>query len=488
MVFMLHRLSIMAAQRRLQSGEISSEDLTRACLNRIEKIDQHLNAFLNLDAENALVAARFADALRAKNEAKTHPLLGIPIALKDNIAQSNSPMSCASKMLTNFISPYDSSVVSKLKNAGAILMGRLNLDEFAMGSSTENSAFGPTRNPWSLDRSPGGSSGGSAAAVAADLCIGALGSDTGGSIRQPAAFCGCVGLKPSYGRVSRFGLVAFASSLDQIGTMTKTAEDAAVLMNIIAGHDPKDSTSLPNAVPDFTANLDRDIKGIKVGLPREYFVKGLDEEVRSSIDQAIQTFQQLGAEMVELSLPHSEYAIATYYLIATAEASANLARFEGIRYGLRENGKDVFTLNARTRGRGFGAEVKRRILLGTYALSSGYYEAYYLRAQKVRTLICQDFQKAFEKADLLLAPTTPTPAFMIGEKSDPLQMYLLDIFTIPANLTGTCAISLPCGFSSSPRLPIGLQLIGKPLGEAILLKAAHSFEKASLWHQEKPPL
>lgn len=484
---MLHQLSISAALRRLQSGEICAEDLTIACLDRIEKSNKLLNAFLNVDAEKALSEARRADAIRkvAKSEKS---LLGVPIALKDNLALKDAPLSCASKILSNFTSPYDSGVAENLKKAGAILMGRLNLDEFAMGSSTENSAFGCTRNPWDLSRIPGGSSGGSAAAVAADLCIGALGSDTGGSIRQPAAFCGCVGLKPSYGRVSRYGLVAFASSLDQIGTMTKTVEDAALLLKIISGHDSRDSTSVPDAVPDFISNLDRNIKGLRIGLPKEYFIKGLDPEVRGSIEEAIETFQSLGAEMVEVSLPHSEYAIATYYLIATAEASANLARFEGIRYGLRIYGKDAFTLNARTRGRGFGAEVKRRILLGTYALSSGYYEDYYLRAQKVRTLICQDFEKAFEKADILLSPTTPVPAFSIGEKSDPLQMYLLDIFTIPANLTGTCAISLPCGFSDSPKLPIGLQLIGKPFGEMRLLQVAQAFEKASTWHLEKPPL
>ncbi|MBT5705908.1 MAG: Asp-tRNA(Asn)/Glu-tRNA(Gln) amidotransferase subunit GatA [Verrucomicrobia bacterium] len=484
---MLNQLTLAAARKKLLAGEITSTDLTTSCLDHITAIDGAHHAFLSTNAEAALAAAAEADQQISKGAGQDKQLLGIPLALKDNMAVNGAPLTCASKILENFVSPYDGTVATKLKDAGAILIGRLNLDEFAMGSSNENSAFGPTRNPWSLDRTPGGSSGGSAVAVSSDQCIAALGSDTGGSIRQPAAFCGCVGLKPSYGRVSRYGLVAFASSLDQIGPVTKTVEDAAILLNVIAGHDQRDSTSVPEPVPDFTEGISKDVKGLKIGLPKEYFVEGLDPAVKTAIEQAIETYRSLGAEIKEVSLPHSEYAIAAYYLIATAEASANLARFEGIRYGRRIEGDDPFTLNSRTRGQGFGPEVKRRVILGTYALSSGYYDAYYLRAQKVRTLIRQDFLKTFEEVDLMLTPTTPTPAFLIGEKiSDPLQMYLLDIFTISANLTGMCGISLPCGFSENPRLPIGLQLLGKSFGESTLLQAANAFEQATDWHHEKP--
>lgn len=484
---MLNELTLSAAMEQLRKGETTSTALTQACLDQIEKVDGAHNAFLSTHAESALAAAARADEQLSSGKTEGQDLLGIPLALKDNMAVKDAPLTCASKLLENFISPYDGTVAAKLKAAGAVLLGRLNLDEFAMGSSTENSAFGATRNPWDLNRTPGGSSGGSAVAVRSNQCIAALGSDTGGSIRQPAAFCGCVGLKPSYGRVSRYGLVAFASSLDQIGPVTKSVEDAAILMNTIAGHDPRDSTSVPEAVPDFTAKLNQDIKGLKIGLPKEYFIDGLDPAVKSAVEAAIQTYRDLGAEIQEVSLPHSEYAIAAYYLIATAEASANLARFEGIRYGQRVDGDDPFTLNSRTRGQGFGPEVKRRVILGTYALSSGYYDAYYLRAQKVRTLIREDFLKAFDSVDLLLTPTTPTPAFLLGEKiADPLQMYLLDIFTISANLTGMCGISVPCGFTENPRLPIGLQLLGKPFGEAPLLQAAHAFEQATSWHTESP--
>jgi aspartyl-tRNA(Asn)/glutamyl-tRNA(Gln) amidotransferase subunit A len=363
------------------------------------------------------------------------------------------------------------------------------MDEFAMGSSTENSAFGITRNPWDAERIPGGSSGGSAAAVAADECLAALGSDTGGSIRQPAALCGCVGLKPTYGRVSRYGLVAFASSLDQIGTFTKDVRDAATLLGVIAGHDPRDSTSVPQPVPDYSAALTGDIKGLKLGLPKEYLIGGLDAEVKAAVDAAVKQFEKLGVEIVGISLPHTDYAIATYYIIATAEASANLARFDGIRYGARVDGKDPVELYSRTRGAGFGPEVKRRIILGTYVLSSGYYDAYYLRAQKVRTLIRNDFLKAFEKVDAIVTPTSPTAAFKIGEKSDdPLQMYLSDIFTISCNLAGICGISVPCGFTKNPKLPIGLQLLGKPFGEETLLKIARAYEMNTAWHQQKPAM
>jgi aspartyl-tRNA(Asn)/glutamyl-tRNA(Gln) amidotransferase subunit A len=363
------------------------------------------------------------------------------------------------------------------------------MDEFAMGSSTENSAFGITRNPWDPTRIPGGSSGGSAAAVAADETIAALGSDTGGSIRQPAALCGCVGLKPTYGRVSRYGLVAFASSLDQIGTFTKNIHDAATLLGVIGGQDARDSTSVPQPVPDYTAALDGKIKGLKLGLPKEYLIGGLDAEVKAAMDAAVKQFERLGAEIVEISLPHTDYAVATYYIIATAEASANLARFDGVRYGARVDGADPIELYSRTRGAGFGAEVKRRIILGTYVLSSGYHDAYYLRAQKVRTLIRNDFLQAFGRVDAIITPTSPTAAFKIGEKSDdPLQMYLSDIFTISCNLAGICGVSLPGGFTKNPKLPIGLQLLGKPFGEEIILRLGHAYEQSTPWHREKPPL
>ena len=377
----------------------------------------------------------------------------------------------------------------KLKAAGAVVFGRLNMDEFAMGSSTENSAFQITRNPWDTSRIPGGSSGGSAAAVESDECIAALGSDTGGSIRQPAALCGCVGLKPSYGRVSRYGLVAYASSLDQIGCFGKQVRDAATVVEVLSGADPRDSSSVPQPVPHYAASLNGNIKGLKLGLPKEYMVGGLDAEVKQAIDAAVKQFEKLGAEVVEISLPHTDYAIAAYYIIATAEASANLARFDGIRYGARVDGADPIDLYGKTRGAGFGAEVKRRIILGTYVLSSGYYDAYYLRAQKVRTLIRNDFLKAFEKVDAIVTPTSPTAACKIGEKTDdPLQMYLMDIFTISANLSGICGISIPCGFTQSPKLPIGLQLLGKPFGEETILRVAHAYEQSTDWHKEKPVL
>ena len=393
-----------------------------------------------------------------------------------------------SRSIGEFNSPYDATVIQKLRAAGAVVFGRLNMDEFAMGSSNENSAFGPARNPWNTDCIPGGSSGGSAVAVAADECIASLGSDTGGSIRQPAALCGCVGLKPTYGRVSRYGLVAFASSLDQVGPLTKDVRDAATLLQVIAGADDRDSTNVPEPVPDYSAALSGDVKGLRIGLPREYQVEGLDPEVKAVTDAAVKQLEALGAEVKEISLPHTEYAIGTYYIIATAEASANLARFEGVRYGARLDGADPEEMNRKTRGAGFGEEVKRRIILGTYVLSSGYYDAYYLRAQKVRTLIRQDFLKAFEEVDLIASPTTPTPAFKIGEKAgDPLQMYLSDIYTISCNLAGMCGISVPCGFSKDG-LPIGLQLLGKPFGEPDLLRAAHAYEQATDWHTHRPNL
>ena len=486
---MPHTLTIAQLTDRLAAKQLSAREAMQACLDRIAAVDGSVNAFLSHNAEDALAQADAADQSLA--EGATHaeqPLLGVPIAIKDVIAVKNQPLRCASKILGDFVSPYEATVISKLREAGAVIFGRLNMDEFAMGSSTENSAFGLTRNPWDLDCIPGGSSGGSAAAVVADECIAALGSDTGGSIRQPASHCGCVGLKPTYGRVSRYGLVAFASSLDQIGPLAKDTRDAATLLGAISGHDERDSTSVPEPVPDFSAVLNGQIKGLKIGLPREYQIEGLAPEVRSATEAAVAEMEKQGAEVIEISLPHTEYAIATYYIIATAEASANLARFEGVRYGARVDGADPEQMNRATRGAGFGEEVKRRIILGTYVLSSGYYDAYYLRAQKVRTLIRQDFLNAFEEVDLIASPTSPTPAFRLGEKSgDPLQMYLSDIYTISCNLAGICGLSLPCGFSEKG-LPIGLQLLGQPFGEAQLLQAAHAYEQATDWNQKKPDL
>jgi aspartyl-tRNA(Asn)/glutamyl-tRNA(Gln) amidotransferase subunit A len=487
---MLNQLTISELGAKLAGREVSAREAMQSCLDQIARVDGKIHAFISHDATAALAQADATDKLLAQNgRASGHPLLGVPVAVKDVLAVKNQPLNCGSKILGQFVSPYDATVIEKLKAAGAIVFGRLNMDEFAMGSSTENSAFGITRNPWDAERIPGGSSGGSAAAVVADECLAAIGSDTGGSIRQPAALCGCVGLKPTYGRVSRYGLVAFASSLDQIGTFTKDVRDTATMLGVIAGHDSRDSTSVPQSVPDYSAALTGDIKGLKLGLPKEYMIGGLDAEVKASVDAAVKQFEKLGAEIVEISLPHTDYAIATYYIIATAEASANLARFDGIRYGARVDGADPIELYCRTRGAGFGAEVKRRIILGTYVLSSGYYDAYYLRAQKVRTLIRGDFLKAFEKVDAIVTPTSPTAAFRIGEKSDdPLQMYLSDIFTISCNLAGICGISVPCGFTQKPKLPIGLQLLGKPFGEETLLKIAHAYEMNTAWHQQKPAM
>jgi aspartyl-tRNA(Asn)/glutamyl-tRNA(Gln) amidotransferase subunit A len=487
---MLNQATIAGLTARLARREISARDLTQACLDQIARVDGTLHAFISCDTADALAQAEAADRdLAAGVTLEQKPLLGIPIGIKDVLAVKNQPLNCGSKILGDYRSPYDATVIQKLKAAGAVVFGRLNMDEFAMGSSTETSAFGLTRNPWDPTRIPGGSSGGSAAAVAADEAIATLGSDTGGSIRQPAALCGCVGLKPTYGRVSRYGLVAFASSLDQIGSFTKDVRDAALMLGVISGPDPLDSTSVPQPVPDYTAGLEGNIRGLKLGLPREYLIGGLDPEVKAAVDAAVQHLASLGAEIVDISLPHTDYAVATYYIIATAEASANLARFDGIRYGRRVDGADPLQLYAKTRGAGFGAEVKRRIILGTYVLSSGYYDAYYLRAQKVRTLIRNDFLQAFERVDAIVTPTTPTAAFKIGEKSDdPLQMYLSDIFTLSCNLAGLSGLSLPCGFTAAPKLPIGLQLLGKPFGEATLLKLACAYEQTTPWHREKPPL
>ncbi len=485
---MLNQLTISELTSRLARRDISARELTQACLDQIARVDGTVHAFISHDPADALAQADAADhELAAGVTFAQKPLLGIPIAIKDVLAVKGHPLNCGSKILGKFISPYDATVIEKMKAAGAVVFGRLNMDEFAMGSSTETSAFGITRNPWDPSRIPGGSSGGSAAAVAADEAIATLGTDTGGSIRQPAALCGCVGLKPTYGRVSRYGLTAFASSLDQIGPFTKNIEDAARLLGVISGHDPKDSTSVAEPVPDYVAALDGQIRGLKLGLPKEYLIGGLDPEVKAAVDAAVKQYAALGAEIVDISLPHTDYAVATYYIVATAEASANLARFDGIRYGQRVDGADPIELYTRTRGAGFGAEVKRRIILGTYVLSSGYYDAYYLRAQKVRTLIRNDFLNAFKQVDAIITPTAPTAAFKIGEKSgDPLQMYLSDIFTISCNLAGISGISLPCGFTRSPKLPIGLQLLGQPFGEATLLKLAHAYEQSTPWHREKP--
>ena len=486
---MLNQLTISELTAKLAKREASAREATQACLDQIQRVDGEIRAFLSYDAEDALAQADAADKELAGGVTHAEkPLLGVPIATKDVIAVKGHPLNCGSKILGKFISPYDATVIEKLKAAGAIIFGRLNMDEFAMGSSTENSAFQVTRNPWDTTRIPGGSSGGSAAAVVANEVIATLGSDTGGSVRQPAALSGCVGLKPSYGRVSRYGLVAYASSLDQIGCLAKDVRDAATVLKVIAGHDSRDSTSVPQPVPNYAAALTGKLEGLKLGLPKEYMIGGLDPEVKGAVESAVHQLAKLGADIVEVSLPHTDYAIATYYIIATAEASANLARFDGIRYGARVDGADPTDLYCKTRGAGFGAEVKRRIILGTYVLSSGYYDAYYLRAQKVRTLIRQDFLKAFEQVDALVTPTTPTAAFKIGEKADdPLQMYLADIFTISCNLVGNCGISVPCGFTRSPKLPIGLQVLGKPFGEETILRIADAYEQSTGWHKERSP-
>lgn len=462
----------------LGRGECTSEDLVRSILGTIKARDGEIGAYLYVNAEDAIEQAKAADVLRATGG--TGRLLGVPIAIKDNMNVKGQPCTCASRILKGYKALYDATVISKLRNAGAVLLGRTNMDEFAMGSSTENSALGITRNPLDMNRVPGGSSGGSAAAVAGGEAIAALGSDTGGSIRQPASFCGCVGLKPTYGRVSRYGLVAFASSLDQIGPITRDVEDAALIMEVISGHDPMDSTCIDIPVPEYTTMLRKDLKGVKIGLPREYFVDGMDAAVKDAVRNAVEQCRGLGAEVVDVSLPHTEYAISVYYIIAPAEASANLARFDGVRYGFRADGAtDPIDMYKKTRAQGFGDEVKRRIILGTYVLSSGYYDAYYVSAQKVRTLIRRDFEKAFEACDVLLAPTTPTAAFPMGANTDdPLQMYLADVFTATVNLAGVCGMSLPCGVTSE-NLPIGLQIIGPSFKEENVLGVGYAYEKSS---------
>jgi aspartyl-tRNA(Asn)/glutamyl-tRNA(Gln) amidotransferase subunit A len=482
----LHHLGIAELSRMLANGEVSSKEIVDAVYERIDAVEEKVKAYLTLTRDAARIMADAAD--RGIAAGKKSQLIGISLAIKDNMCTRGIPTTCASKILSTFVPPYESTVTSRLIESGYVLAGKTNLDEFAMGSSTENSGFHVTRNPWDTGRIPGGSSGGSAAAVAADECIAALGSDTGGSIRQPASLCGVVGLKPTYGRVSRYGLVAFASSLDQIGPITKNVADAAILMNAISGRDPLDSTSAPVEVPDFTSAIGMEIKGLKIGIPREYFIEGMDTEVDAAVKAAIKKFESLGAVPVEVSLPHTGYAVATYYILATSEASSNLARYDGVKYGSRADGKDLMEMYMNSRARGFGAEVKRRIMLGTYTLSSGYYDAYYKKAQQVRTLIKNDFEKALEKVDVIVTPTSPTPAFMIGEKSaDPLQMYLADIFTISVNLAGVPAISIPCGFTSG-NLPIGMQLIGRHFDEETILKASYAYEQSTDWHRRKPPL
>ena len=474
----LTKLSAAEARTALDKGKCSSVELTQAYLNRIDQIDGKVHAFLHVMRDVALGQAEAADARIASGDAQ--PLTGVPVALKDILVTTDAPTTAASKILDGYVSPYDATVVARLREQGAVFVGKTNTDEFAMGSSTENSAFGATYNPWNLSKVPGGSSGGSAASVAAREAVIALGSDTGGSIRQPAGFCGVVGLKPTYGRVSRYGLIAFASSLDQIGPISRTVEDAAIMLNAIAGHDPHDSTSAPGEVPNFRAGLRTDLNGVRIGIAREYSVAGMEQGVTDAVAAAIKQLEDQGAELVDISLPHTEYALATYYITAPAEASANLARFDGVKYGMRIDRATLQDTYRTTRGRGFGAEVKRRIMLGAYALSSGYYDAYYVKAQKVRTLIKQDFDEAFKKVDVIAGPTSPTVAFGVGSRmDDPYQMYLADIFTIPANIAGTPGVALPCGFSEG--LPVSLQLLGKAFDEGTLLGVAHAYEQAAGW-------
>ncbi len=458
--------------------ELAKKDGAEAVLknfqDRASKINPKINAFLRTDSAKPILSS-------AKNG-----LYGVPVSIKDNICIDGREVTCGSNILNGHYAPYDAGVIESLKQSGATIFGQCNQDEFAFGSSSETSAFGPVRNPWNLDCVPGGSSGGSAASVAAGITPAALGSDTGGSIRQPAAFCGVVGLKPTYGRVSRYGLIAFGSSFDQIGPLTRTVEDNALIMNVIAGHDHRDSTSASKAVPDYTKSLRRDVKGLKIGLPKEYFIEGIDPEIEKSVRQAAEVYKKLGAEIKTISLPHTEHSVAVYYIVAVAEASSNLGRFDGVEYGLRVPAATLKEMYFQTRDAGFGAEAKRRILLGTFVLSAGYYEAYYLKGQKVRTLIRQDFEKAFKEVDLILTPTAPTAAFKIGEKSnDPLSMYLSDIFTIPVNLAGVPAISVPCGFTSK-NLPIGMQLIGKPFDEETIFRAAYTFEQETEHYKKRP--
>ena len=485
----LNTFTIHELQKKLILGEVSSLQITESVLDQISAVDDKVNAYINIDREKVISFAKKADELRKQGSDK--PLLGIPITIKDNINIKGVETTCSSRILKGYVSPYNAMVIEKLIDLGAVLIPRANMDEFAMGSSTETAYDGVTKNPWDLERVPGGSSGGSCASVAADEAVAALGSDTGGSIRQPAALCGVVGMKPTYGRVSRYGLIAFASSLDQIGPITKDVRDSAILLEAISGYDKKDSTSINKSVPDYTKNLEKDVKGMKIGIPKEYFAGGIDPEVKKAIESCIETFSANGAEIIDISLPHTEYAVPVYYIIATAEASSNLARYDGVQYGYRanEDKMSLIDMYSKTRAEGFGQEVKRRIILGAYVLSSGYYDAYYLKAQKVRTLISNDFREAFKKVDIILTPTSPTPAFKIGERlKDPLSMYLSDIYTISVNLAGLPAISVPCGLTSE-NLPIGLQLIGKPFDEEKILNTAYVYEQNSdrkrLWNMNQ---
>ncbi len=481
----LHQWTVHQLLEGLGQGAFSAQELAQHLLERIQAVDPQLHAYLRVEPERVLAQARQAD--RRRRSGDRSPLLGIPLAVKDVLVTRGVETTAGSRILQGFVPPYTATAVARLEAAGAILLGKTNTDEFAMGSSTENSAYGPTRNPWNLDRVPGGSSGGSAAAVAARLAPAALGTDTGGSVRQPAALCGVVGLKPSYGRVSRHGLIAYGSSLDQVGPIAQDVADAALLLQIMAGPDPRDSTSLDTSVPDYRAVLGRTIQGLRIGLPQEYFTGGIQPEVDRAVRAAVAQLEDLGATVVPIRLRTLEMALPVYYLVATAEASANLARYDGIRYGRRTPAATVMDTYRRTRGQGFGAEVKRRIMLGTYALSAGYYDAYYLKAQQVRTLIRQDFEAAFQQVDVIASPTSPTTAFRLGERTeDPLQMYLADIFTVSVNLTGMCAISVPCGFDEAG-LPIGLQLMGPHLGEERILQVAYAYQQVTEWHRRCPP-
>ncbi len=481
-------LSIGEASRLIKKKEISPEELTESVLDRITKLDGELNSYITVMGEKALESARKAGE-EISSGSYRGPLHGIPLGLKDIFVMKGVPATCGSKMLENFFPPYDATVTKKLLDAGAVIVGKNNMDEFAMGSSTETSYFGPAKNPWDTARVPGGSSGGSAAATAASLCLGSVGTDTGGSIRQPASFCGVVGMKPTYGRVSRFGMIAFASSLDQAGPITKTVEDAALILNAISGHDRRDSTCVNAPVPDYTQSLKDSIKGMKIGVPREYFIPGMDREVEEAAKKAIALVEDLGGDVIEISLPHTEYAVLTYYIIAPSEASSNLARYDGVKYGYRTaDAETLRDMYFKTRAEGFGNEVKRRIMLGTYALSAGYYDAYYLKAQRVRTLIKRDFEEAFKKVDVIMAPTAPEVAFRFGEKTgDPIKMYLSDVLTIPCNIAGLPGISIPCGFSSNG-LPIGIQVLGKPFDEEAVIHVAHAYEQHSKWYQKRPPI
>ncbi len=487
----LNSLTIKEAHEGLKKKEFSSVELTRACLDQIKKVEPKIKAFITLTEDRAEKQAQEVDQLISRGQ-EIKPLTGIPVAIKDNLAIAGVRTTAGSKILENYFAPYDATVIKKLKETGYVLLGRTNMDEFAMGSSTETSYFGPTKNPWDLERVPGGSSGGSAAATAADECVYALGSDTGGSIRQPAALCGVVGLKPTYGRVSRYGLLAMASSLDQIGPLTKTVEDAALALEELSGIDGFDSTTVERRAEDknwATQNLKKDLKGLRIGVPKEYFIEGLDPEVQELISQAIKKFESLGVKVREINLPHAQYGLAVYYIIMPSEVSANLARYDGIRFGYsNQSGRDLISVYSKSRQEGLGDEVRRRIMLGTYTLSAGYYDAYYLKAQKVRTLVKKDFEEAFEQVDCLLTPTSPTSAFKLGEKfGDPLTMYLADIFTVSINVAGVPAISLPAGFTKD-QLPVGLQIIGKHFDEATILRAAWNYEQATEWHKRKPQI